>query len=234
MKLSNLRKEVKKENKARLLKNIEAIKNLTNEDMKKNYGVFRNCATKTIFKKFQAGEITEKEAKKKTIEHIKKEALKSLNKDLTKILAVEEAKSVYSVDIYIDWKKSQTWGWCPRAYIQVYSLDENNNHDYEQLEGYASGCGYDKLSASIASALNGSNAALKLLYEAEEKRLKNIKKGNNQTRRDFIGYGSGYGAMPYFEGGVGFESQYTIFKKLGYNIKITRDNQGDMIAASIE
>ena len=40
--------------------------------------------------------------------------------------------------------------------------------------------------------------------------------------------------MPYFEGGVGFESQYTIFKKLGYNIKITRDNHGDMIAASIE
>ena len=202
--------------------------------MKKNYGVFRNCATKTIFKKFQAGEITEKEAKKKTIEKTKKEALKLLNKDLNKILAVEEAKSVYSVDIYIDWKRSQTWGWCPRAYIQVYSLDNNKNHDYEQLEGYASGCGYDKLSSSIASALNGSNAALKLLYEAEEKRLRNIKKGNNQTRRDFIGYGSGYSAMPYFEGGVGFESQYTIFKKLGYNIKITRDKQGDMIAASIE
>ena len=234
MKLSNLRKEVKKENKVRLLKNIEAIKNLTSEDMKKDYGVFRNYATKTIFKKFQAGEITEKEAKKKTIEHTKKEALKSLNKDLNKILAVEEAKSVYSVDIYIDWKKSQTWGWCPRAYIQVYSLDNNKNHDYEQLEGYASGCGYDKLSTSIASALNGSNAVLKLLYEAEEKRLRNIKKGNNQTRRDFIGYGSGYGVMPYFEGGVGFESQYTIFKKLGYNIKITRDSQGDMIAASIE
>ena len=234
MKLSNLRKEVKKENKVRLLKNIEAIKNLTSEDMKKDYGVFRNYATKTIFKKFQAGEITEKEAKKKTIEHTKKEALKSLNKDLNKILAVEEAKSVYSVDIYIDWKKSQTWGWCPRAYIQVYSLDNNNNHDYEQLEGYASGCGYDKLSTSIASALNGSNAVLKLLYEAEEKRLRNIKKGNNQTRRDFIGYGSGYGIMPYFEGGVGFESQYTIFKKLGYNIKITRDKQGDIIAASIE
>ena len=234
MKLSNLRKEVKKENKARLLKNIEAIKNLTIEDMMKNYGVFRNCETKTIFKKYQDGEITEKEAKKKTIEHTKKEALKSLNKNLNKILAVEEAKSVYSVDIYIDWKRSQTWGWCPRAYIQVYSLDNNNNHDYEQLEGYASGCGYDKLSSSIASALNGSNAALKLLYEAEEKRLRNIKKGNNQTRRYFIGYGSGYGVMTYFEGGVGFESQYTIFKKLGYNIKITRDNQGDMIAASIE
>ena len=234
MKLSNLRKEVKKENKVRLLKNIEAIKNLTSEDMEKDYGVFRNCATKTIFKKFQAGEITEKEAKKKTIEHTKKEALKSLNKDLNKILAVEEAKSVYSVDIYIDWKRSQTSGWCPRAYIQVYSLDNNKNHDYEQLEGYASGCGYDKLSASIASALNGSNAALKLLYEAEEKRLRNIKKGNNQTRRDFIGYGSGYGIMPYFEGGVSIECQYTIFKKLGYNIKITRDNQGDMIAASIE
>lgn len=234
MKLSNLRKEVKKENKARLLKNIEAIKNLTSEEMKKDYGVFRNCATKRVFEKYQAGEITEKEAKTKTIEHIKKEALKSLNEKLNKILAVEEAKSVYSVDIFIDWKRSQTWGWCPRAYITTHLLDVNKYHDYEKLEGYASGCGYDKLSSSIASALNGSNAALKLLYEAEEKRLRNIKKGNNQTRRDFIGYGSGYGCLPYFEGGVGFESQYEIFKKLGYNIKITRDNHGDMIGASIE
>ena len=234
MKLSKIRQEVKKENKTRLIKTIEDVKNLTSEDMMKDYGVFRNCATKTVFKKFQDGELTEKEAKARTIEHIKKEALKSLNEKLNKILAVEEAKSVYSVDIYIDWKRSQTWGWCPRAYIQVYSLDNNKNHDYEQLEGYASGCGYDKLSSSIASALNTSNAALKLLYEAEEKRLRNIKKGNNQTRRDFIGYGSGYGVMPYFEGGVGFESQYTIFKKLGYNIKITRDNQGDIVAASIE
>ena len=48
MKLSNLRKEVKKENKARLLKNIEAIKNLTNEDMKKNYGVFKR--TRQVYK----------------------------------------------------------------------------------------------------------------------------------------------------------------------------------------
>ena len=76
MKLSNLRKEVKKENKTRLIKNIEAIKNLTSEDMKKDYGVFRNCATKTVFKKFQDGKLTEKEAKARTIEHIKKEALK--------------------------------------------------------------------------------------------------------------------------------------------------------------
>lgn len=234
MKLSKLRQEVKKENKARLLKNIEAIKNLTSEDMMKNYGVFRNCATKTVFKKFQDGELTEKEAKSRTIEHIKKEALKSLNEKLNKILAVEEAKSVYSIDIYIDWKKSQTWGWCPRAYIKTHLLDANKYNYYEKLEGYASGWGYDKLSSSIASALNGSNAALKLLYEAEEKRLKNIKKGNNQTRRDFIGYGSGCGSLPYYEGGVGFESQYTIFKKLGYEIKITRDNQGDIVAASIE
>ena len=51
MKLSNLRKEVKKENKVRLLKNIEAIKNLNSEDMKKEYGDFRNCANKTILKK---------------------------------------------------------------------------------------------------------------------------------------------------------------------------------------
>ena len=234
MQYTQLRKALKAESKNRLNGNIEAIKNLTSDDMKKDYGIFKNFATKTVYKKYQDGEISEKEAKSKTIEQVKKEAAKKLNKQLEKISEIENAKEVQDIEISITWKKSATWGWCPRAYIKSHLLDNQKYNYYERSEGYASGCGYDKLSSSIASALNDSNGALKLLYTAEEKRLRKAKNGLTTSRRDFIGYGSGYGSMPYFEGGVGFESQATIFNNLGFKAKTISDKDGFTIAAYIE
>ena len=35
---------------------------------------------------------------------------------------------------------------------------------------------------------------------------------------DLLGYGSGYGVLPYFEGGVGVSSLLYIFKKLVYKV----------------
>lgn len=234
MQYTQIRRALKAESKKQLSEHIEAIKNLTSDDMKEEYGVFKNFATKTIYKKYQDGEISEKEAKSKTIEQVKKEATKKLDKELNKLSEIENAKEVQDIEISITWKKSATWGWCPRSNITTHLLDNQKYNYYERTEGYASGCGYDKLSSAIASALNDSNGALKLLYTAEEKRLRKAKNGFTTSRRDFIGYGSGYGSMPYFEGGVGFESQYTIFKNLGFETKIIRDNAGDMVAAYIE
>ena len=222
------------ESKTRLNEHIEAIKNLTSDEMKELYGIFKNFATKTVYKKYQDGEITEKQAKAQTIEQVKKEAAKNLKKNLDKITEIENAKDVQDLEIFIDWKKSYTWGWCPRAYIRSHLLDEQKDHYYERTEGYASGCGYDKLSSAIASALNDSNAALKLLYTAEEKRLKKAINGLKTSRRDFIGYGSGYGSMPYFEGGVGYSSQESIFENLGFKTKTITDKYGSTIAAYIE
>lgn len=234
MQFTQLRKALKAESKKQLNEHIEAIKNLTSDDMKKPYGIFKNNATKTIYKKYQDGEISEKEAKAQTIEKVKKEATKKLNKQLEKISEIENAKDLQDLDICIDWKKSYTWGWCPRAYIRSHLLDQQKYNYYERSEGYASGCGYDKLSSAIASALNDSNGALKLLYTAEEKRLRKAKKGLTTSRRDFIGYGSGYGSMPYFEGGVGFSSQISIFENLGFKVKTIVNNIGALFGAYIE
>lgn len=234
MQYTQLRKALKAESKNRLNGNIDAIKNLTSDDMKKDYDIFKNFATKTVYKKYQDGEISEKEAKAKTIEHVKKEAAKKLNKQLEKISEIENAKDLQDLDICIDWKKSYTWGWCPRAYIKSHLQDQQKYNYYERSEGYASGCGYDKLSAAIASALNDSNGALKLLYTAEEKRLRKAKNGLTTSRRDFIGYGSGYGSMPYFEGGVGFSSQISIFENLGFKVKTIVNNIGALFGAYIE
>ena len=234
MQFTQLRKALKAESKTRLNEHIEAIKNLTSDDMKEEYGIFINNAPKAVYKKYQAGEITEKQAKAQTIEQVKKEAAKYLKKNLDKITEIENAKDVQDLEIAIEWKKSYTWGWCPRAYIRSHLLDKQKDHYYERTEGYASGCGYDKLSSAIASALNDSNGALKLLYTAEEKRLRKAINGLKQSRADFIGYGSGYGSTPYFEGGVGYSSQESIFENLGFKVKTIADKYGSTIAAYIE
>lgn len=234
MQYTQIRRALKAESKTRLNEHIEAIKNLTSDDMKQQYGIFKNNATKTVYKKYQDGEISEKQAKAQTIEKVKKEAAKNLKKNLDKITEIENAKDVQDLEIAITWKQSYTWGWNPTAFIRSHLLDDQKYNYYERLEGYATGCGYDKLSAAIASALNDSNGALKLLYTAEEKRLRKAKNGLTTSRRDFIGYGSGYGSMPYFEGGVGFESQVTIFNNLGFKAKTISDKDGFTIAAYIE
>lgn len=234
MQYTQLRRALKAESKKQLNEHIEAIKNLTSDDMKQPHGIFKNNATKTIYKKYQDGEISEKQAKAQTIEQVKKEAAKNLKKNLDKITEIENAKDVQDLEIAITWKQSYTWGWNPTAYIKSHLLGQQKYNYYERSEGYATGCGYDKLSAAIASALNDSNGALKLLYTAEEKRLRKAKNGLTTSRRDFIGYGSGYGSMPYFEGGVGFGCQTSIFENLGFKAKTISDKDGFTIAAYIE
>lgn len=80
---------------------------------------------------------------------------------------------------------------------------------------YTGGCGYDKHSTALAEILNLHPAILKRLYKAEDKRLGT--KGSDD-RRDVIGYGSGYGVVPYFEGGVGSSCHVQILERLGYTV----------------
>ena len=140
-----------------------------------------------------------------------------LNKD---IATVEHMETLLDSDlkinkilIAIEWKKSRTWGNNPYAEVKIFY---NNNH-IEIFTGSASGCGYDKRSAATAEALNKCELLKALLYKAENKRLKNH---SEVTRRDFIGYGSGYGAIPRFEGGVGFRSHETILNNLNFKTSL--------------
>ena len=140
-----------------------------------------------------------------------------LNKD---IATVEHMEALLNSDlkinkilIAIEWKKSRTWGNNPYAEVKVVY----NNNQIETFTGSASGCGYDKRSGATAQALNKCELLKALLYKAENKRLKNH---SEVTRRDFIGYGSGYGAIPRFEGGVGFRSHETILNNLNFKTSL--------------
>ena len=140
-----------------------------------------------------------------------------LNKDIATVEHMETLLDsdlkINKIVIAIEWKRSRTWGNNPYAEVKVFY---NNNH-IETFTGSASGCGYDKRSAATAQALNKCELLKALLYKAENKRLKNHRE---VTRRDFIGYGSGYSSIPVFESGVGFRSHETILNNLNFKTNL--------------
>lgn len=213
--MEKLKKLVEKENKKALKNAINGLKKATSEDLK-NLWYYSDKLTNTQFKKYTNGEMTEKEAKEKIKNKIIKEYEQRINKYLTKIETIKKAnENIISINISINWVKSPTWGHNPHATITT------NNGTI--TEGRASGCGYDKESAAMAEALNKNNDILKILYIAKNKKM-TLKNNNNH---DLLGYGSGYGVLPYFEGGVGASSLMHIFRKLGYNVQEYHTNTSD-------
>jgi len=156
---------------------------------------------------YKKGLIDEETARKFALDRMIKKVDKWQFEKLAKIDAVENAEPLEYCTITVEWTKSSTWGNNPHAETRT-----NSGLNY----GTASGCGYDKESAAIAEALNQDYSVLHMLYSKEEKRLKNK---NNISRRDFVGYGSGYGILPAFEGGVGVSSHRNIFEKSGYKFE---------------
>lgn len=123
-------------------------------------------------------------------------------------LAKEEAteqeqrgqKPIKQATITIEWRRSKTWGMCPRAEISVEYADGT----YDRKEGYyASGCGYDKESTVVAEACN--DFFRYLLWNREDE---DNTKAPYGIRLDYL-------YSPHFEGGVGTNCYYKIFEFLG-------------------
>ena len=74
---------------------------------------------------------------------------------------VANAPKLAGVKINVEWHKNRTWGNCPRAEAWVIAADGCNEYG----TGSASGCGYDKESAAIESALNASLILQRFLIE---------------------------------------------------------------------
>jgi len=129
---------------------------------------------------------------------------KALNDKLAHLQAVADAEQLESISISVEWKKSRMWGSNPTADARVCGKMYGQNYI-----GTASGCGYDKESAAIAEALNQSLPLLKALYALKET-------APDAKNHDLFGYGSGYGILPHFEGGVGVSCYPKIFEKIGF------------------
>lgn len=213
--MEKLKKLVEKENKKQVKEALQNLKNASSEDVT-NLWYYTEKLTNTQIKKYNNKELTDKEIKEILKNKIIKEYEQKLKKAIKKIDTIKEAnEKVQIINISINWVKNSTWGYNPHATITT-NLGTIT-------EGKASGCGYDKESASIAEALNKNNNILKLLYIAKNKKM-TFKNNNNH---DLLGYGSGYGVLPYFEGGIGASSLMNIFKKLGYNVQEYHTDKSD-------
>lgn len=109
------------------------------------------------------------------------------------------------IKLEVEWKRSTMWGYNPS--VDMRWKDANGEWHYMEKAGCASGCGYDKHSAAVASALN--KHFKNLLYSIRNKRTTNKP------------YGISYyeGSFPSFEGGVGMECYPKIFQWLGFEMR---------------
>ncbi len=176
----------------------------------------KHWSTEYRWQQYQLGEIT----RDKAIEYAIKRATTQINKKYAGRVAhldrVATAAPVKYFSVSVEFKRSQTWGYIPHA--EVFAGGE-------VFRGTASGCGYDKESAAVANAFNECDSILKLIYDYKENALA---RGENdfsetsctgRTNGNIIGYGAGYGVIPYFEGGVGVGCFWSIFKKCGYEVR---------------
>lgn len=138
-----------------------------------------------------------------------KERAKKWEETVAKLERIAAAPEVESITINVEWRNNKTWGSNPTASATIRTA---TGYEYTNSRSI-SGCGYDKHSAATAEAFNKSDAVLKILYAVWENALKTNKAAE---MRQILGYGSGYGAQPYFEGGVGISSHRGIFKACGY------------------
>lgn len=201
-------KEIKRAYKNSYLQSMRAsvdqIKEVkgTFEEMIQNWRIKRYLSVSQRAKA-QARKLNIKEIKTLIIEKIKKETYSQIEAFNLKCDEIAQAEDIKSITIRVDWVKNRTWGLNPHCE----TLTSNGYYN-----GVASGCGYDKLSTSIAQALNQDTSILKRLYNKYEEALR-----KGVSPREFVGYGSGY-ITPYFDGGVGYGSFRNIFNNLGAKV----------------
>lgn len=142
-----------------------------------------------------AGPIPEA-AQKKIFARFIRENEKNRGKYLAKIAAAEAAPDITAAHIDVEWKKSAVWGYNPTAEI---------TGQQRRTSGHASGCGYDKQSAAIASAANVNPEIMRILYKHAE---------NGGVFPYSVNTWAG---LPYFDGGCGVSCFYNVFDACGYS-----------------
>lgn len=186
-------------------------------------GIKAYC-TDTRWNQYINGFINRDKLVELTIKRYKKQLEKEKEKMFEHLAAVEAAPELQYININVYWKKSSCYGSHPTATVRT-----NNGI----TTGHAGGWGYDKESAAVAAAFNQNNSILKELYKLKEKGLQAGESDKSKTactgidNRNICGYGSGYGVIPYFEGGVGVSCFWSILEKCGFKCSAMYGKQED-------
>lgn len=134
-------------------------------------------------------------AKKKMLARFNRENEKDRTRYLEKLAAAEAAPDIHAAHIDVEWKRSATWGHNPTATISA---------EKRRTAATASGCGYCKESAAIASAANANPEIMRILYKHAE---------NGGTFPYSVHIWAG---LPSFDGGCGVSCFYNVFDACGY------------------
>lgn len=189
--------------------------NWSDEHKEQNNEGLKHYSTERRWEQYTNGEIDRETACKYAITRNNKKIEKEIAEKIEHLERVAAAEIPSYISVNVEWKRNSYWGNCPRVEVTT-------NTEREIFSGYASGCGYDKESAAVASAFNSSLSILKALYTLKENALQAGKSDKSETactgidNRFCIGYGAGYSVIPYFEGGVGVNCFWSILKALGY------------------
>ena len=173
-----LEKQAKKqmtESKNDSIKRVKAIKN-AKDIMQAWY--LKQLLTKRQIEKLNAGELTMPEVKKIMIAKIEKDFTKDLEKRLNQIKNLKQNDFVRFAKCEIDWRRSNTWGWCPAGCYR-------NGFKYQEYRS-VTGCGYDKLSTLTAQMFNEDVNLMAYIMQYVEKHA--INKDNIRNK---LGYGIG-------------------------------------------
>lgn len=127
-----------------------------------------------------------------------REEKKNTQKRIEKIEAAEAAHLPESVNISVEFSTSRIWGYIPHATVTGYQF---------RTMAKASGCGYDKESAAIASAFNDNPEIMKILY-------------NHAEQGEAFPYSvHTFAGVPCFDGGCGVSCFYSVFAACGYEFE---------------
>lgn len=183
----------------------------------------RRFSTDTRWEQFVSGKITEEQACDYAIARETRSLQKEYDTSIQKLVSCDVAPEIESIEIYVDWKRSAVWGLNPSAEITL-RLSDGNVAIYR---GYASGCGYDKRSAAVASALKDSAEIKRLLLERQSQLDDEGKLTPDKDGYCHFPYGCGYDqTIPGFEGGVGIECHLRGLEDAGFEIVTERQPGG--------
>ena len=174
-------------------------------------------STGTRWNQYKNGTIDRETAVNYALARVEKQHRKAIEMKNSLLDQYASAPDAESIDILVEWKFNRTWGYIPTATVTVHTGVGNYT-----ATGRASGCGYDKRTTAVGNALNEIDAIKKMLCTCKENAIKAGKKSknpleiNSDSNRDYIAYGAGYGAIPYFEGGVGMSSFEHVFNACGF------------------
>lgn len=198
--MKNLSNAIVKENEKNNAYKLELIDNLDTTDVSKLDWRLSDLLTagqkKKLFSLVELKEVLKSRNKKAQ----EKKNLKDLER-----LNFANLEDIETLTINVEWKRSQMWGMNPTAYAYINGVGHVSS-------GSIGGCGYDKKCTVVARVLNQVPQLIKKLYELKENNV-------DVKNHDLFGYGSGYGVLPSFEGGVGVSCYDKIFESIGYEFK---------------